>query len=98
MTDFVKNFPKSGDRAYTQGGNRRRALSPVKWGMLAAVVATAVIGGLAALNYARPAVTVTEVVTGPVVQAFYATGTISPVREYPVKTPIEGTVELLDSG
>jgi RND family efflux transporter MFP subunit len=78
--------------------NRRRALTPAKWIVLAGLLTALALGGLAAFNYARPAVTVTEVAIGPVVQAFYATGTISPVREYPIKTPIEGTVELLDTG
>jgi RND family efflux transporter MFP subunit len=98
LSGFVKNFPKSVLGAYHRNVKTRRALSPVKWIIVAVAIAAAAAGALVALNYARPAVTVTEVVTGPVVQAFYATGTVSPVREYPVKTPIEGTTELLDTG
>ena len=65
---------------------------PARSGPAAALLA----GGIAAYRYARPVVTVTEVVRGPVVQAFYATGTLSPVREHPVKAPVEGTLERLD--
>jgi len=36
-------------------------------------------------DYAYPEVIATKVVEAPVVQAFYATGTISPDREYPIK-------------
>jgi RND family efflux transporter MFP subunit len=65
-----------------------------------------VVGGFAAAGYwgwqryAVPQVTVTEVVTGPVVQAFYATGTLLPYREYPIKSNVEGTLVevLVDKG
>ena len=60
--------------------------------------AAAWAGGIAAYRYARPVVTVTEVVRGPVVQAFYATGTLLPVREYPIKARVEGMLERLDEG
>lgn len=47
-----------------------------------------------------PQVTVTRVTSGPVVSAFYATGTVRPEREYPIKTPVQGTLEqvLVDKG
>ena len=41
----------------------------------------------------RPAVTVTEVVEGPVIQAFYATGTVRPRLEYPISSSVAGIVE-----
>ncbi len=44
------------------------------------------------LEWARPVVTVTAAVQGPVVQAFYATGTISPEREYPIRANVPGVV------
>src|SRR6476661_5222607 len=78
--------------------NRRRAQGAVRWVLLAAAVLAAVGGGFALYNYLRPVVTVTEVVRGPVVQAFYATGTLSPVREHPIKASVEGTLERLDEG
>src|SRR3954469_1625591 len=58
-----------------------------------------ILGGLAAggyfawQRYSVSQVVVTEVVEGPVVQAFYATGTLLPHREYPVKSNVEGTLE-----
>lgn len=36
---------------------------------------------------------VTDAVEGPVVQAFYSTGTISPVREFPIRANIAGVLE-----
>jgi len=65
-----------------------------------------VVAGIAAgawwawQRFSVPQVTVTEVVTGPVVQAFYATGTLLPHREYPVKSNVEGTLVevLVDKG
>lgn len=51
-------------------------------------------------RFSVPQVTVTEVVEGPVVQAFYATGTLLPHREYPIRANVEGTLEevLVDKG
>ena len=43
--------------------------------------------------YSRPAVTVSEVIDGPVVQAFYATGTVRPRIEYPISTSVAGIVD-----
>src|SRR5688500_16138239 len=72
---------------------RRRAQSAVKWVVTAAVVvALLVAGGLAALHFMRPLVMVTEAVEGPVVQAFYSTGTVQPEREYPIKSNVAGIV------
>src|SRR3954447_5057744 len=80
---------------------RRRAQSTVRW----VLTASAVIGGLVvlallALNYLRPLVVVTEAVEGPVVQAFYSTGTIQPVREFPIKSNTAGilTEVMVDKG
>jgi RND family efflux transporter MFP subunit len=72
---------------------RRHAQGTFKWIVtlagLALVVAAAAWG---IYRYVRPVVTVTEVVQGPVVQAFYSTGTIEPLREYPVKSNTAGTI------
>jgi len=71
----------------------RRAQSLVKWILLAIVLVAGVAGVLYALRLARPAVTVTEVVVGPAVQAFYATGTLEPAdREHPIRAPVEGFI------
>lgn len=47
---------------------------------------------LLAYHYTRPGVTVTHVVEGPVVQAFYATGTVRPRLEYPISSSVAGLV------
>jgi RND family efflux transporter MFP subunit len=61
--------------------------------------AIALCAGLAVgawlLRYFRPAVDVTTVIEGPVVEAFYATGTISPQREYSVRSNAAGIVRVL---
>ena len=44
----------------------------------------------------RPTVTVTEVVEGPAVEAFYATGTLQPVDEYPIKAHSAGLLQKLE--
>lgn len=41
----------------------------------------------------RPVVTVTQAIEGPVVQAFYATGTVRPRLEYPISSNVAGIVE-----
>ncbi|MDB5294946.1 MAG: efflux transporter, family, subunit, partial [Phycisphaerales bacterium] len=72
---------------------QRRAQSLTKWVVLAAVVAAVAVVAAAAVRFARPAVTVTELVEGPAVQAFYATGTLEPAdREHPIRAPADGFV------
>ena len=68
----------------------RRAQGYVRWIVLAALVVAAAVGAYAAVSAMRPVVTVTELTERRVVQAFYATGTVSPEREYPVRTPTAG--------
>lgn len=51
--------------------------------------------GVLGYRYLRPDVDVTEVVTGPVVEAFYATGTVSAEREYSVRAATDGIIRLL---
>lgn len=73
--------------------NRRRAQSTAKWVLVTAVVTVCVVGGgYAALQFARPVVTVSEAVEAPVVQAFYSTGTVQPEREYPIKSNAAGII------
>ena len=69
---------------------RRRAQGYVRWIVLAAVVVALGVGGYVAFAMMRPTVTVTEPAERRVVQAFYATGTVSPEREYPIRTPTAG--------
>lgn len=63
-------------------------------GVVWTVVGTAGVGALsmAGLWLHRPAVTVTRVIEGPVVQAFYATGTVRPRLEYPIGSNVAGIV------
>ena len=79
---------------------RRLGLSVVQWVVAGVVLVALAAGVFLAFQFARPQVTITEVTRGPVVQAFYATGTLSAVREYSVKTPIDGTLDrlLVDKG
>jgi multidrug efflux pump subunit AcrA (membrane-fusion protein) len=70
-----------------------RAQTSVHW--IWSVILLIVVGAalvLLGLRLMAPKVTVAEVVEGPVVQAFYATGTIQPLRDYPIKTPLAGTI------
>lgn len=60
--------------------------------ILLAVAAAATGGAWAAYSLLRPTVVVAEATTGPVIQAFYATGTVQPQREYAVNTSIAGIV------
>ncbi len=79
----------------------RRGQSPVRWVFTVALVLALVLGaGMLVLRWVRPTVTVTEVVEGPVVQAFYATGTVQPEREFPIKSATAGilTKRLVDKG
>lgn len=79
----------------------RRAQGLVRWIVTTAIVIAAGVAVVAVvLRLTRPSVTVTEVVEGPVVQAFYSTGTIQPQREYPIRSNTAGilTEVLVDKG
>src|SRR5687768_10597797 len=74
-----------------------RAQGNAKW--IVALAAGLLAIGLVAwgvLVLTSPAVTVTEAVEGPVVQAFYSTGTVQPEREYPIKANAPGTLEAVE--
>src|SRR4051794_6380382 len=74
-------------------GRSRRASALLRWIAIIAVVIVITAGvAYALLQWARPQVTVTAAVRGPVVYAFYATGTVSPEREYPVRANVPGVV------
>lgn len=78
-----------------------RGATLVRWLVaIALIIGICSAGGYAVLVYVRPQVTVTEAVTGPLVQAFYSTGTIQPEREYPIKSNTAGTLQqvLVDKG
>jgi len=62
------------------------------------VIATFAAGVLG-YRWLRPGVDVTEVVQGPVVEAFYATGTVSAGHEYSVRASVAGIIHLsVDKG
>lgn len=58
-----------------------------------AVCGLVAAGVYSAFAFTRHVVEVTRVSTGPVVSAFYSTGTISSEREYPVRAQVTGTVK-----
>ena len=65
------------------------------------VVGIVVLGsGYGVYATLRPVVTTTRLTTGPIIHAVYATGTISPVREYPIRSRRAGTLQavLVDKG
>ncbi|HEY8665949.1 MAG TPA: biotin/lipoyl-binding protein, partial [Tepidisphaeraceae bacterium] len=72
----------------------RRGQMSIKWVVGVVIAACAAVGaGIGIMKIARAGVTVTLAVEGPVVQAFYSTGTVAPQREYPIKSNIAGTLE-----
>ncbi|HEX4794850.1 MAG TPA: efflux RND transporter periplasmic adaptor subunit [Humisphaera sp.] len=68
----------------------RRGTVAVRWVMICAAVLALAAGAGAVVHYSQPLVTITEVVEGPVVESFYATGTVSPVTEYPIRNSTAG--------
>lgn len=79
-----------------QPRKRRRRLP---WIVLL-LVALAGGAAVATPRLLRPTLDVTHPTRGPVVQAFYATGTLDPQREHPVRTSVAGTLRsvLVDRG
>lgn len=81
--------------------NRPRAQSSAKWVLGAALLIAAVVAIVfITLRLTSPLVTVTDAVDGPVVQAFYSTGTVQPEREFPIKSNVAGIIGqvLVDKG
>jgi RND family efflux transporter MFP subunit len=80
---------------------KRKAFALLRWILLPIVLLTiAAVLWLLFLRFTRPVVTVTTIVEAPVVQAFYATGTLLPEREYPIKANNPGLLAevLVDKG
>ena len=63
---------------------------------IAGVFLLLAVGVAVAQKFVRPEVQVTRITAGPVVQAFYATGTVSPEREYSVHSNVAGILFLQD--
>src|SRR5688572_30706282 len=71
----------------------RRAQSTTRWVITAAIAVVVVAGAvLAVIHFSSPLVVVSEAAEGPVVQAFYSTGTVQPEREFPIKANVAGTI------
>ena len=71
--------------------NRRQGQISTRWiigGSVAVFLVVAIV--FLVLRYSSPLVVVSEAVEGPVVQAFYSTGTIQPDREFPIKANVAG--------
>jgi multidrug resistance efflux pump len=60
--------------------------------MLVVVIAAVAAGAVLLPRFMRTTVQVTKPVRGPVVQAFYATGTVQPQREYPIRAAVAGVL------
>lgn len=73
-------------------GTTRRKMTWKRVVVLLIVLGVAVAAGKATYAWLRPVVTVTKVMRGPVVEAFYATGTVLPDDEFPVKASLAGTL------
>src|SRR2546423_10491844 len=71
----------------------RRAHVRLRWVIgLAALLLLVLVASVLVVRLVRPSVSVTRATEGPVVQAFYATGTIAPDREFPIKSHVAGIV------
>src|SRR5687767_14170304 len=72
---------------------QRRAQGLAKWIIVGAcVVGGLAVAGAAVVHFGSPRLVVSEAVEGPVVQAFYSTGTLQPDREFPIKSNTPGIV------
>src|SRR5438874_11782302 len=71
----------------------RRAHVKLRWVIgLAVLLLVVSVASVLIVRLVRPSVNVTRATEGPVVQAFYATGTIEPDREFPIKSHVAGVV------
>src|SRR3954469_21769457 len=72
---------------------KRRASAFLRWVVILAIIGAAgAIGSQVVYALVRPKVTVTHPVEAPVVQAFYATGTLMAEREYEIKSNAPGYI------
>ena len=71
---------------------RRRGQGGVKLVIIATAMVAALAVGAAAWWFNRPSVSITRVIEGPVIAAFYATGTVRPRLEYPISSNVAGIV------
>src|SRR5689334_25437017 len=78
----------------------RRGSVGVRWVIISAAILALAAAAGAFVHFSKPLVTITEVVEGPVVESFYATGTVQPTTEYPIRTGTAGLLVdvLVDKG
>lgn len=78
----------------------RRGLFSIRWILYAAALIALAAAAFGVTRLLRTRVVVTTIVEGPVIRAVYATGTVQPEREFPIRAPNEGTLEkvLVDKG
>src|SRR3954468_23434752 len=80
---------------------KRRASAFLRWVVILAIIGGAgAVGSQVLYSLVRPKVTVTNPVEAPVVQAFYATGTLMAEREYEIRSNAPGYISevLVDKG
>lgn len=97
---IVKVFPKLDQSLYFSAMGQLRSHGYVRWIVLALVLLAGAGAAYWGWRAMRPVVTVTDLAQRRVVQAFYATGTVSPEREYPIRTSTAGLLVdvLVDKG
>lgn len=71
----------------------RRGLSSIRWSIYAGAIVLLAVAAITTLRFFRTSVVVTTPVEGPVIRAVYATGTVEPEREFPIRATNEGTLE-----
>jgi multidrug efflux pump subunit AcrA (membrane-fusion protein) len=90
----VSNQPAPARTSAPSRALRRAGQGAVRWIVTSAIVGLALaVAAIMTLRIVRPQVIVTEAVEGPVVAAFYSTGTIQPQREYPIKSNTAGLLK-----
>ena len=92
LLPLCEKFLKVVPPGYNPPMQRQRAQGSVRWVIIASVGVVVVIATVVAYTLLRPILVVTEVVEAPVVQAFYATGTVQPAHEYPVRSNTAGII------
>ena len=70
----------------------RSGLLRIRWLIYAALIAFIAVTAVVLIRVFRPEVIVTRLVEGPVIRAVYATGSIAPEREFPLRATNEGTL------
>jgi HlyD family secretion protein len=70
----------------------RQLHGALRWILIPVAIVGVSAAAFGALWFSRPLVTITRVVEGPAVRSFYATGTVEPETEYPIKAGHAGMI------